>query len=530
MVVNWRVVGAIGAIMLLAIGLRLWQLNISIHFLVDELSFTTGILNIRARDTTEILLPMEGTAAFPYIFAYWQSKGVEVLGRNLAGLRVASAVIGTLTIPALYGLAKALFDGKTALLAAFLLAVFPPHLHFSRIGLTEIASCLFGTLALAFLARGIISNRRLDYVIGGAMLGMTQYFHEGGRLLFTPLAVAWVIALFILWRPRARAHFRDLIMAGLAAVIVALPIYYTLVARGLPLGARISAPNITLDSEYWRNMFASGDFSQHIRLHILDSLLVYVHQQDRTFFYNGQTGLVLLYLVPVLLLGVAFALWRWRAPGPCLLILWVLATSAGNSFLTETVTVPRYVVVFPALVLLVALGIRYTLLLILPGLQRAQWLIAGGLAAVFAVLQVHYYFNEHLPIYNFAARDALPHRDGQDAILRSVKFPPGTQIHFISDSPPNGHYTLGLMSFLTDDLTVEIITTEEFTPTYVNNLNLDVDHAFYVDEATGVFSLLLRGLFDVEAPVYGPFDLPHSQQFILYYARHRDSAEAESGS
>lgn len=517
--INWRKILPLAAIMLLALFLRLWQLNTSIRFLVDELAFTTAILNLRANPNTEILLPMEGTAAFPFVFAYWQSLGVELLGRNFAGLRVASAIIGTLTIPALYWLAKSLFDQKTALLAAFLLAVFPPHLHFSRIGLTEIASCLFGTLAFAFLARGLIHNRRFDYVAGGILLGLTHYFHEGGRVLYTPLALAWLAGMLILWRP----HPRSMFAAGLVAFLIVVPVYYTLVAHDLPVTARMSTPNVMLDGDYWRNLFASGDFTQHIRFHIMEPFLIYVNQPDRTFFYGGQTPLVLDYMVPALLLGAAFALWRWRTPGGLLLTAWVMATSIGNGFLAQSTTAARYVVVFPALALLCAVGIRYTLALILPEKTRVQIILMSVLAIIFGIAQVNYYFEWHLPLYNFSSRAALPHRDGQDAVLRSLNFPSGTQVHILSDAPPNSHYTGGLLAFLAGDtVSMDIITMADFTQEYIDNMRTDVDHAFFVDWETGGLELLLRDRFDVQPPLYSPFDIPTSQQYILYYARHRE--------
>ncbi len=519
--IKWRAVLPLAAIMLLALFLRLWQLNTTIRFLVDELSFTTAILNLRANPNAEILLPMEGTAAFPFVFAYWQSLGVELLGRNFAGLRVASALLGTLTIPALYWLAKALFDRKTALLAAFLLAVFPPHLHFSRIGLTEIASCLFGTLAFTFLARGLTHNRRIDIVIGGVMLGLTHYFHEGGRVLYTPVALVWLVGMLILWRPRAQIG--NIVIAGLVALIIAVPVYYALVAHSLPVTARMSTPNVMLDGEYWRNLFASGDFTLHIRFHILGPFLIYVNQPDRTFFYGGQTPLVLDYVVPMLLLGAAFALWRWRTPGGSLLIIWVMATSVGNGFLSQSTTAARYVVVFPALVLLCAAGIRYTLALILPEKMRLQIILMSTLAILLGIAQVNYYFAWHLPLYNFSSRAALPHRDGQDAVLRSLNFPPGTQVHILSDAPPNSHYTGGLLAFLAGDtVNMDIITMGDFTPEYIENMRTDVDHAFFLDWETGGLELLLRDKFDILAPLYSPFDIPTSQQYILYYARHRE--------
>lgn len=517
--IDWWVVLLLAAIMLLALILRIWQLNTTIRFLVDELAFSTAILNLRANPNLEILLPMEGTAAFPFVFAYWQSLGVELLGRNFAGLRVASAIIGTLTIPALFWLANALFDRKTAFLAAFLLAVFPPHLQFSRIGLNNIADPLFGTWALAFLAHGLKTGRRVDYILGGAMLGLTQYFYELGRIFYIPLVLVWFAAMVMISRPRART----IPLTGLVSIIVAMPVYYTLLARSFGLAARVATPNIMLDGDYWRKLLASGDFAQHLRYHVLDPFLIYVHQPDRTFYYGGQTPLVLDYLVPALLLGAAFALWRWRTPGGALLILWVVSLSLANSFLAQSVMTARYVVVFPALVLLCAVGIRYTLALVLPEKTRAQIILMSVLAVIFGIAQVNYYFEWHLPLYNFSSRAALPHRDGQDAVLRSLNFPPGTQVHILSDAPPNSHYTGGLLAFLAGDtVSMDILTMADFTDEYIDNMRTDVDHAFFLDWETGGLNLLLRDKFDMQPPLYSPFDISTSQQYILYYARHRE--------
>src|SRR5690606_27829994 len=127
----------------------------------------------------------------------------DILGHNLTGLRIFSAVFGTLTVPALYLLARELFDRRTALLAALLLATFPPHIHFSRLGLNNIADPLFGVLALAFLVRGLKRGGLRDYALSGVMLGLTQYFYEGGKLLYPLLFGAWLLLALCFWRPWA---------------------------------------------------------------------------------------------------------------------------------------------------------------------------------------------------------------------------------------------------------------------------------------------------------------------------------------
>lgn len=506
----------VGALTLLALAVRFWQLNDTVRIFVDELAFSDGIYNIRQNPNVPLLAPMESIAAFPNLFAYLMSQSVEVFGRTFVGLRGASAVLGTLGIPAMYLLARALFDKKTALVVALLLATFPPHVHFSRIGISEIASPLFGTLALAFLARAVLENRRGDYAAGGAMLGMTHYFHEGGRVFYTPLAVLWVIALIIIWRPRVQP--RNLLIAVFTLVIVAAPIYYTLIGMGRSLAARMVDNSSALSSAYWRELFASGDFLRHIEYHFLPAFYIYVHRTENTLFYRGNTALLLTAVIPAFLLGLFQAIWRWRKPGLLLVLMWVVATSLGNSLMVDSIGSPRYVMVFPALMLMAAIGLRYTTALLLPGKLTTQTFVIVGLAVLLAVIQVNFYFNEHLPLYNQQFRNNWPHPDGQDAALRSINFPPGTQVHLISDVPPDMFFTRGMLHFFTDDVDLDTLSSRDFTPAYLSRLPRNIDHAFFIEPKDRRVLALLETYYNLLPPQQSPYDLPIEKQFRLYYA------------
>jgi 4-amino-4-deoxy-L-arabinose transferase-like glycosyltransferase len=507
---------SVGALTLLALGVRFWDLNDSLRIFVDELAFSDGIYNIRNNPYVPLLAPMESIAAFPNLFAYLMSQSVEVFGRTFVGLRGASAVLGALAIPAVYLLARTLFDKKTALIAALLLATFPPHIHFSRLGISEIAGPLFGTLALAFLARGILENRRGDYAAGGAMLGLTHYFHEGSRVFFTPLAVLWVLMLMIIWRPRVRPL--NILIAVLTAVIVAAPIYYTLIGMGRSLAARMVDNNSALSSAYWREMFENNDFQRHIELHFLPAFYIYVHLVENTLFYRGSTALLLTSVIPAFLLGLFQSIWRWRKPGLLLVLIWVVASSLGNSLMVDSIGSPRYVMVFPALMLMAAVGIRYAAELFIPGKLTIQMLVVVGLAIVLAIIQVNYYFNEHLPLYNRQFRNNWPHPDGQDAALRSINFPPGTQVHIISDIPPDMFFTRGVLHYFTDDVDLDTLRSSAFTPAYLSKLPKNIDHAFYLDVKDPSILALLEAYYYLTPPQLSPYDLPIEKQFRLYYA------------
>ncbi|HEX2906319.1 MAG TPA: glycosyltransferase family 39 protein [Phototrophicaceae bacterium] len=503
---------------ILALALRFWQVDTSVRVLVDELHLVLPIQASWSNADIKLLSPFGNITTFSYMFPYWQSLAVHVFGRNFTGLRAVSAILGALTIPAVYLLGRALFERPTALIAALLLATFPPHLNFSRIGINNIADPLFGTLALAFLAQGMNFGRRRDYALAGITLGLTQYFYEGGRLLYPVLVIAWLVGMWLMGRGKTRTTLysqlpnrSSVLILVLAAVCVALPIYYTLAASGNPLTPR-------LNSEYalptTQGVF---DVRAYVEQRLVPSFLVYGRQPDSTLFYAGYTPLLLAFMVPAVLLGLTWALGQVRKPGFLLLILWLLAVSVGNTLLADPTQSPRYVVVFPALMLLAAIGIRYVPTLLMPG-RVPPALVGGAVAVVLAVAQVNYYFNVHLPTYNHQFREILRYRDGQDAMLRSLDFPPTTRIHLISSQPLPEDYITGLLRFMNDSLQVDFMNANELTVLDLQRLPLGADHAFYVEpEDVRVIDLIQEHFF-TEAAQASPFGLALWAQFDLYYA------------
>jgi len=506
-------------ITLLALILRTWKLNNTVHTFVDELNFASAVREFWFAGDVKLLRPITDVVAFPRLYPYWQAMTVGLLGRDLAGLRLVSAILGTLTVPALYLLARTLFDRTTAAVAAALLATFPPHVHFSRLGLNNIADPFFGTLALACLARALRSSRRLDYALAGAMLGLTQYFYEAGRMVFPAVALGWVGLGILVWH--RRPPLRGLLITAATAAIVAAPVYTTLLSLHAPLMARARA--VTFPRTYWRDVLLSSPgspaFQGHLR-HVESTLLIYVSQHEASFFYAGETPFVLITLTPALLLGAFVALWKIRRPGPLLLLLWVGATSLGNSFMVAGQDSPRYVTVFPALALLCAAGLRYTLALLWPdGFRpRARSALLAALVIAAGASQTWYYFDLHVPLFNVQFRETKRDRDCDDALLRSADFPPGTQIHIVSTVPCNQHYATQAIQFLADGLTVDTLVPQDLTGDYLWNLPRAVDHAFFIEPGDQGTLKRLELYFLLDPPAYTSYAVPEDKQFVLYYA------------
>jgi hypothetical protein len=476
-----REIALVLAITLLALGVRFWKLGHSVRLMVDEGHFALGVTYFRTFPDVKLLEPMPTSASFPFIFSYGQAGMVALFGRNFLGLRALSAVLGALTVPALYLLARELFDRLTACMAALVLLTFPPQVQYSRLALNNIADPLFGTLALAFLARALRTRRRMDYALGGVMLGLTQYFYEGGRLLFPVLAAAWVVGGLVLWHPRPSP--RGLVLAALAFVLVAAPIYYTLVGVHFPLTNRLDETEF--NTNYWDYKREANTLETRVA-HFKHSLMFYVSSPENTMFhyflyYGGQHPLILEPVVPAFLLGLVIALWRWRTPG-VLPLLWVLGTSLGNALIVESAVSARYVVAFPALALLIAVGIRYTLPLVWP--WRGQAAIMLALAGIIAVGQGAYYFGPFLDLFNREVRANVAY-DVDDAMLRARHFPPGTQVYIVADHVLPESDAQRLLNFLADHLTVLEIPPDEFTTVPLADLPRSADYAFFIVPGDG---------------------------------------------
>ena len=503
-----------------ALLLRFFHLELVLRQFVDELNFAAVVQYFWNEPDVPLLQPMSSIASFPFLYPYWQANMVEVFGHNLVGLRATSAVIGALTIPALYVLARTLFDRTVALIAILLLATFPPHMHFSRLGINNIADPLVGTLALAFLARSIVHNRRVDYVLGGAILGLTHYFYEGGRLLFTPLALAWLVGLLLLWRPRIQ--WRTVLLVVVMLVLVVVPIYYTLAAINASVANRLVFNNNGLKSQYWQTLGEGDNLRLHLRLRVVVPILTLFNNVEGSYFYRGVQGFIMPLLAPLFFLGVGFSLVRFRRPGPLLLLLWLAGTIAGNSLLVAANHAPRYVVVFPALVLLIAVGLRYALGLVWTGdmFNRVRSVLLAAVVITLALAQVDFYFNTHLPAYNDQVRQQQAHRDGQDAVFRSRDFPPKTRVIIVSQIPPDPNYTRGLLSFMRDDMGwLESLQPRDITRDFLRNLERGADHAFFIEPGNDYVLKLLRTYYYLLPPQNSPYaDMELYQQFPLFYA------------
>ena len=550
---RWKPVLPIFMILLLALLVRNWRLEQGMHLFVDEVHFAQPVTHFYAAGDVELLLPFSSVAAFPYVYPYLQWQAVQLIGRNLAGLRAVSVVFGVLTVWSLYLLAYELFDRKTALLAAALLAVYPVHIQYSRLGLNNIADPFFGTMAFYFLARGLNKPHamRFNFACAGGMLGLTQYFYEGGRFLYPALALSWLFLLLIvtyfelsieLLETRRKGtlagsealrkinsiNFSNVFKSALALattmIISGAPVYYTLAARGTSIALRMETAGI--QDRTTEHLDNGMSFAGHIAWRLYESFIIHVSIPEWQLYYGGKTAFILAFLVPFFFVGVVYSLYQMISPrrfqATSLILMWLAATWLGNSLLQESRISARYVVEFPALMIVIALGMICTADTLFPKDRQKQKRLLAVMISAVMVLQVNYFFNIHLPVLNDQFRNDKRDLDTDDALFRSVDFPPETRVIIVGELVMNQVDARKLMRFMNPEILVTTMHYDDLMGVFLRDLDLNYDHAFFIDPDHSVVLKLLKIYFpDIQGPQYSSFDLPEDKQFMLYYAAAR---------
>lgn len=509
------------ALMLLALVLRLWNLEGAVHLYVDETHFADAVTRLWDKPDVQMLTYISPIAAFTWVFPYLQHFVMLLAGPSLAGLRLLSVLLGVLTLPAVYGLGRGLFGHKTGLLAAGLLAVFPPHIHFSRLALNNIADPLIAAALLAALVAALRGGGRAHYALAGVLLGLSQYFYEGGRLLVPPLLLLWLLALWAGgWRGLPRPSRRGLLLMFTGAALVAMPYYMTLSLYGATITPRLGLAG--METTFWTDLLAGPDglaqLAVYFRERLNPALLHFIHAPDGSaFYYGGETALLLPALLPFFLLGLAAALWRWRGGGS-LLLIWPLLTALGNSLIEDNNWSARFVVAFPALVLLTALGMHTLWRLLQTAAPQAAPRLRPAAALLLVALatgQVLYYFGPHLALYNQQIRPFLDH---QDVGFRSLDMPPGTEVYLLSNELTFKPHITTMQRLADVQMDLFIVNPGLFVLVGLEHLRPGRPYAFFVlpDDGETIRSLRARFGPDLHGPYFSPFNLPLDKQYALY--------------
>lgn len=500
-------------ILLLAFALRWVALGDVINRYVDELHGARAVVQYREDPTIPLLLPFDGVPEFTRTFPALQVGATSMLESSVIGLRLPSVAFGMLTVAAVFALGAALWNRRLGLLAALLLAAFPPAIHFSRIGLNNIADPFFGMLALAALARTRHQPNVAWFVLAGVSLALTTYFYEGGRLLFPPLIA--IYGLLIGLRSRCRAVWQGLGITLIVGVLVAAPVFLMLAAEGAPATPRLADTTPP-------DLLGAGllGLVAHVIDQLNDAVAILVQSPDQGWFYGGPRALILPWLVPFFLLGLLRTMWRAiREPDSALLLMWLGATVVGSALLVD-VNAPRYVVAFPVLALLMAAGVdlaAHWLARVLRWRHVTVRRSAAALALIAVVGQAGYYFGVHAPYTTdqFSEQVIL-----DDVFRRAAALPDNTHAQVFMESRVGNVDGVNYMRFRErheDVVFMHFVEPENASTPRMQAIVRVRNAAFFVHPESQDVRQMIERTFPEAKPQPSPMDSLQDETYLMYF-------------
>jgi len=227
-IIKWLMAKALWLIIILAAVLRLWNLgNVPPHLTPDEASLGYNAYSIlkTGRDEYGKFLPVifKSFGDFkPGLYVYLTVPFVATLGLNELAVRLPSALFGVLSVFLIYLISAKFFGRKIGLLSAFIAAITPWLIYFSR-GAWEVNICLTLTLLGIYLFLKSLDNPKF-LVFSAVSFALTFLDYQGAKL---STGIAVLILLILYWKDVLKINNKFIISSLILSFILVLPIMFS---------------------------------------------------------------------------------------------------------------------------------------------------------------------------------------------------------------------------------------------------------------------------------------------------------------
>ena len=367
------------AIIALALFLRVFRLSdVPPGVNQDEASigFTAYSLLQTGRDEYGHVLPLSfqsfGDWKLP-LYIYTTIPFVATLGMSELAVRLPSTIAGILTVIVAFFLVYELFRSyRLSLLASLLLAISPWHLHLSRVESESNVAVFFTATGFLLLLKGL--HKHWLAVPGAILLALTYYTYHGNHISTTLLLIGF-IALY--WREaiKPKAFFYGaLLFIVLAGFILSQTLAGAdrtklsgigLLGDPFVIHERIELPR----NDHGNDSLTAVILHNRITYAIETITKNYLKAFSPEFlFISGGTnrahnipnfGNMYLIEAPFLLLGLFVCIANRKKKPFLFLLWWILVSPVAASITRDAPHTNRMFAIFPALPIVVALGLNY---------------------------------------------------------------------------------------------------------------------------------------------------------------------------
>lgn len=154
----------------------------------------------------------------PALYVYFVVPFVVLFDVSLLAVRLPSALFGILTVIAVYYLLKSLTKKESiALVTAFLLAMSPWHIQFSRIGFESNMGLAFNVFTVLFFIYGL---KRPWMLMLSALFASSNFYVYQSEKVFTPLLVLLLLAIY--WKKIFAIKRKIMVIAPIIVGIIVI--------------------------------------------------------------------------------------------------------------------------------------------------------------------------------------------------------------------------------------------------------------------------------------------------------------------
>jgi len=360
----------LGLILVLAAFFRLYQLNqVPIELFGDELDVGYQAYSIlkTGKDLRGYSWPIYFHSLSEFrapLYLYATVPFVATFGLNEWGVRLPAAFFGILSVFLLYLLAKKLFNYEIlALISAFLLAITPWHIHYSRAGFEV-------TLLLTLILGGLFFWVKVKYLIS-AIFFLLAFYTYSTAVLFIILLLPILFFLDKTWR---KVEKKNLLIVFCVFLVGMIPFVLGLFSG--QAGERFSQISIFRDQKLVERIInkrggepAFGRVFHNKATEIGKEFISnYLNAFSPDFLFLkgdpnlrhsvGTTGELYLIYLPFLILGLVEVAKNLKKKENLLLLGWLLVspvpsalTIGGGNHAT------RLFLMLPVLILFIAIGV-----------------------------------------------------------------------------------------------------------------------------------------------------------------------------
>jgi len=405
-----RKIAVLGIILLLATFLRVYKLNVvPIELSGDELDVGYHAYSIlkTGRDYTGHFLPTYISSlaeARTPLFIYSTIPFVAIFGLSEWGVRLPAVFFGLIGIILIFFLSRKLFESESlGLIASFLLAITPWHIHYSRAAY-EVTLLLALFLGGSFFFFKGLKNHWF-FFLSVIFFALTPYVYSTANL-FLPLLLFSLLLFFK--KEIFKIDKKWIVISATTALVILFPFIRSLIS-GQAIN-RFSQISIFSDRELVdgiileRNQEENGGRIFHNKVTVWGKTFIvnYLTSFSPQFlFLNGdpnprhglgKKGELYLVFLPFLLLGLWQSLKNIKNKEYQFIVSWFLIspipsslTQGGGSHAT------RLFIMLPPVIILISLGILQMIKLE----KRGPKLISIFIFCFFLLVEMTFYLHQY---------------------------------------------------------------------------------------------------------------------------------------